>query len=101
MNRMYALDGDTFYHNGKKVRVRGLEAAHDSDLAKQRLQRALDSGEVAIEPISTRESGEIEAAVRVNGQDLAEMLRVEMPEAAPPRDEAEPAQTETEDSTRQ
>lgn len=101
MNRMYALDGDTFYHNGKKIRVRGLEAAHDSDLAKQRLQRALDSGEVAIEPIGTRDSGEIEAAVRINGRDLTEMLRVEAPEAAPLRGEAEPAQTETEGSTRQ
>lgn len=90
LHRMYALDGDTFYHNGRKVRVRGLEAVHDSDLAKQRLQRALDSGEVAVEPILTHDSGEVEAAVRVNGRDLTEMLRAEGTDAAQRAEQAAP-----------
>jgi endonuclease YncB( thermonuclease family) len=100
MNRMYALDGDTFYHNGKKIRVRGLEAVHDSDVAMQRLQRALDSGEVAVEPIVTRETGEVEATVRVHGRDLTEILLVDAPDAVPAGDQgAEPPTTEATPAT--
>lgn len=84
VNRMYAIDGDTFFHNGKKIRVRGVDTPEvgqpNSELTKQRLQQLLDSGEVTIEPTATDDLGRTVATVRVNGRDVAEQLRAEGPE---------------------
>ncbi len=76
-DRAYAVDGYTFFHQGRKYRILGIDESlvpAGSDLAKQRLQLALDSGQVAVEPESVDDSGTVRAQVRVSGKNLAEVL---------------------------
>lgn len=75
-SRAYAADGQSFYLNGEKIRVRGAPSAgpEGSELAKQRLQKALDSGEVTLAEKSLDEGGNATAVVRVNGRDIADLL---------------------------
>jgi hypothetical protein len=76
-DRAYAVDGYTFFHQGRKYRILGIDEGlvpAGSDLAKQRLQLALDSGQVAVEPESVDDSGTVRALVRVGGKNLAEVL---------------------------
>lgn len=76
--RAYAMDGATFYQGGRKIRVQGLdirEPGMTSEHATQRLQRALDSGSVSVEPVEVDGSGHTLAVVRVNGRNVAETVR--------------------------
>ena len=73
-DRAYAVDGATFFYLGRKYRVAGLHA-DSSDMAKQRLQKALESGSLMVDPISTDEAGVSMATVRVNGRELIEQMR--------------------------
>jgi hypothetical protein len=75
-SRAYAADGQSFYLNGEKIRVRGAPSAgpEGSELAKQRLQKALDSGEVTLVERALDERGNATAVVRVNGRDVADLL---------------------------
>lgn len=76
--RAYAMDGATFYQGGRKIRVQGLdirEPGMTSEHATQRLQRALDSGSVSVEPVEVDGSGHTVAVVRVNGRNVAETVR--------------------------
>ncbi|MBS1210428.1 MAG: hypothetical protein H6R19_2826 [Proteobacteria bacterium] len=74
-DRAYAVDGETFFFQGRKYHVAGTEDSGNSDMAKQRLQKALESGTLSIDPISTDDTGVSNANVRINGRDLAELLR--------------------------
>lgn len=76
-DRAYAVDGHTFFHQGRKYRVVGIneeQVPAGNDLAKQRLQLALDSGVVAVEPDAVDDSGTVSAVVRVAGKNLADIL---------------------------
>lgn len=73
-NRAYAVDGQTFFYQGRKYRVAGLKGNDNSDMAKQRLQRALESGDIALDPAQSEEAGITSARVRINGRDIANDL---------------------------
>ncbi|MBL8473525.1 MAG: hypothetical protein KF778_08400 [Rhodocyclaceae bacterium] len=79
--RMYAVDGRSFFANGQRVQVMGMdgpEFGHPaSGVAKQKLQQMLDTGEVSIEPQGTDSAGNLLARVRIGGRDLLDMLRGE------------------------
>lgn len=85
-SRAYAIDGETFFHHGRKIRVQGIDRPDqgqaNNEVEKQRLQTLLDSGEVSIHPVTTDEAGSTLAVVRVNGRDVADRLRGEMAEQA-------------------
>lgn len=72
--RAYAVDGRTFFFQGRKYRAAGLTGIDGSEMAKQRLQRALDVGGLSVEPLSVDEAGVSTANVRVNGRSLQELL---------------------------
>lgn len=76
-DRAYAIDGQTFFHQGRRIRIEGLSPANANagdDHAKQRLQMALDSGAISIDQISIDDTGVANAVVKVNGRDLADIL---------------------------
>ncbi|MBP8133162.1 hypothetical protein ETQ85_00540 [Zoogloea oleivorans] len=76
--RAYAMDGATFYQSGRKIRVQGLdvkEPGMTSEHATQRLQRALDSGNLTVEPVEADSAGHTLAVVRVNGRNVADSVR--------------------------
>ena len=76
-SRYYAVDGESFYLNGERVRIAGLpERGEDigSEHAKQRLQMLLDSAEVRVEPVAADGQGRPRVRVQVNGRDAAELL---------------------------
>ncbi|MCK6375269.1 MAG: hypothetical protein L6Q69_14320, partial [Zoogloea sp.] len=76
--RAYAMDGATFYQSGRKYRVQGLDARDpgmSSEHATQRLQRALDAGNLTVEPVEVDPSGHTVAVVRVNGRNVADTVR--------------------------
>lgn len=72
--RAYAVDGGSFYLEGQRVRVDGFDPA-PTELARQRLQLALDGGEIEIDAIGEDDSGALIARVSVQGRDLLELLR--------------------------
>jgi len=70
--RPYAINGDSFYYAGQKIIIEGLDLPRpDSELAKQRLQRILDSGEVSYAPVGAPEGGAVRARVSIDGQALS------------------------------
>lgn len=76
-DRAYAIDGQTFFHQGRRIRIEGLSSATATatgEHAKQRLQTLLDSGNISIEQIAIDDTGVATAQVRVNGRDLANQL---------------------------
>ncbi|GAA5161443.1 hypothetical protein GCM10025770_10670 [Viridibacterium curvum] len=76
-DRAYAVDGHTFFHQGRKYQIVGLNEAlvpAGNDLAKQRLQLALDSGTVSVEPDKVDDAGTVHAVVKVSGKNLADIL---------------------------
>ncbi|GAA5185166.1 hypothetical protein GCM10025771_40940 [Niveibacterium umoris] len=79
--RAYAVDGTTFFHNGRKIVVDGLPLDANAGLthehAAQRLQRLLDSGAVSIDPVSADDNGALRARVRVDGKDVSELMRAQ------------------------
>lgn len=72
--RAYAVDGETFFFQGRKFRVQGFSGESGSEMAKQRLQKALDSGTLMVDPVSVDASGAAVASVRVNGRSLEDLL---------------------------
>ena len=74
--RYYAIDGQSFYVNGQRVRANGLRSDGDarSAMAKQRLQMALDSGEVIIDLANVDTDGTLVANVSVSGRRLGDLL---------------------------
>ena len=78
VSRAYAMDGATFYQNGRKFRVQGLdvnEPGMTSEHATQRLQRALDSGNLTVDAVESDGAGHTVAVVRVNGRNVADTVR--------------------------
>lgn len=77
--RAYAADAQSFYLNGERIRVRGAPfiAPDGTELAKERLQKALDGGEIALSERSIDADGNVEAIVRVDGRDVADLLLLE------------------------
>lgn len=76
-DRAYAIDGQTFFHQGRRIRIEGLSSATATatgEHAKQRLQTLLDSGNISIEQIAIDDTGVATAQVRINGRDLAGQL---------------------------
>jgi hypothetical protein len=77
--RAYAVDGTTFFHNGRKFRIEGLDPDTGVELthanAAQRLQQILDSGTVTTEALGPDDSGAMRAIVRVDGRDVAELMK--------------------------
>lgn len=71
----YAVDGETFFYQGKKYRIAGLSGTGGSDMDKQRLQKALDGGALNVDTVGTDDSGMSVANVTVNGQSLLDQLR--------------------------
>ena len=72
--RVYAVDGSSFYQNGQLVRIQGLRTLGGGELDKQRLQQMLDAGAVSVAPVSEPTGPALLAVVRVNGQDVADLL---------------------------
>lgn len=74
--RTYAADGQSFYLNGERIRVRGVPfvGPDGSELAKQRLQKVLDSGDVTLAETGVDTDGNTIAIVHVNGRDVADLL---------------------------
>lgn len=73
--RAYAVDGETFFFQGRKFRVSGLKGGEvGSEMATQRLQKALDSGTLMVEPVDVDSQGVATATVRVNGRSLENVL---------------------------
>lgn len=79
--RAYAVDGSTFFHNGRKIVVEGLGPEASAGLthehSAQRLQRLLDGGTVSIDPVAADENGALRARVRVDGRDVADLMRAQ------------------------
>ncbi len=77
--RAYAVDGVTFFHNGRKFRIEGLDAGSGAELthehAAQRLQQILDSGAVTTESLGPDDSGAMRAVVRVDGRNVADLMK--------------------------
>ncbi|MCX9158451.1 hypothetical protein OPU71_20205 [Niveibacterium sp. 24ML] len=77
--RAYAVDGSTFFHNGRKIVIDGLGpetgAGLTHDHASQRLQRLLDGGALSIDPVAADENGAVRARVRVDGRDLSDLMK--------------------------
>jgi hypothetical protein len=72
------MDGATFYQNGRKFRIQGLdvrEPGMTSEHATQRLQQVLDAGSLSIEPVEVDGTGQTLAVVRVNGRNVADSVR--------------------------
>lgn len=66
--KAYAIDGKHFYYGGREFVVEGLEAPRPgSELAKQRLQRILDSGELSLAPVGETSNGATRVHVSVDG----------------------------------
>lgn len=74
--RAYAVDGTSFFYQGRKFRVSGLAGDDGSEMAKQRLQRSLDIGAIELDSQGIDEFGVTTAVVRVNGKSVAELLSV-------------------------
>lgn len=73
--RAYAVDGETFFYQGKKYRVDGMPGSNAGEMGMQRLQKALDGGTVNVEELGAGSDGVTRARVRVDGRDLAAGLR--------------------------
>lgn len=79
--RIRTIDGDTFANGGERVRIRGMNAAEMSEpggfQARARLDQLLHSGNVTVAARGVDKYGRTVADVYVNGQNVAERLRLE------------------------
>jgi len=75
--RAYAIDGASFYLDGRRIQVDGLPAGSGrrDDLARQRLQALLDSGEIRFDGRTDPASGALLARVWIDGREMAELMR--------------------------
>ncbi len=66
--RAYAIDGTRFYLGGQQFVIEGLDAPRPgSELAKQRLQQILDSGELTVAPVGESNGGAVRARISIDG----------------------------------
>lgn len=66
--RAYAIDGRSFYFEGQQFIIEGLQMLQaGGELAKQRLQQILDSGDVQIAPLGDAVDSVIRARVSIDG----------------------------------
>lgn len=66
--RAYAIDGQRFYYEGQQFIIEGLQMLQaGSELAKQRLQQILDSGDLQIAPLGDAVDSVTRARVSING----------------------------------
>jgi hypothetical protein len=71
--KAYAIDGKHFYYGGREFVVEGLEAPRPgSELAKQQLQRILDSGELSMAPVGEKSDGATRVHVSVDGNPVSD-----------------------------
>ncbi len=79
--QIHAVDGDTIYAGGERIRLRGIDTPEMSEqagpAAKQRLEELLRSGPIRIIPRSRDVYHRLVADVFVNGQNVADILRSE------------------------
>ncbi len=69
--RAYAIDGQSFYFEGQQFIVEGLQMLQaGGELAKQRLQQILDSGDLQIAPLGDAVDSVIRARVSIDGVSL-------------------------------
>lgn len=76
--RAYAVDGCSFYFEGRRMTVDGLDASAPemaTEFARQRLQLVLDAGEMVLEAAGEAPDGTILARVTVDGREITELLR--------------------------
>lgn len=67
--KAYAIDGTRFYLGGRRFVIEGLEAPRPgSELAKQRLQQILDSGELTVAPVGETSAGAVRARISIDGK---------------------------------
>lgn len=75
------VDGDTFYWQGKRYRVQGIDTPEvgqpNSYEAKWRLRQLLTSGMIEVKEVATDKYGRTVAEVTVNGQNVAETMKNE------------------------
>ena len=66
--RAYAIDGQSFYFEGQQFIIDGLQMLQaGGELAKQRLQQILDSGDLQIAPLGDAVDSVVRARVSING----------------------------------
>ena len=66
--RAYAIDGQRFYYEGQQFIIDGLQMLQaGGELAKQRLQQILDSGDLQIAPLGDAVDSVIRARVSIDG----------------------------------
>jgi len=71
--KAYAIDGKHFYYGGRKFIIEGLDAPRPSgELAKQRLQQILDSGELTMAPVGEPRRGVTRVHVSVDGRPVSD-----------------------------
>jgi len=80
-SKIKVIDGDTFYYNGNKYRINGIDTPekgqYNYEKAKNRLKSLLENGNIEIEEVAKDKYGRTVAKVRVNGEDVADILKRE------------------------
>jgi len=80
-SKIKVIDGDTFYYNGNKYRISGIDTPekgqYNYDLAKIRLETLLKYGNVEMEEVAKDKYGRSVVKVRVNGEDVSDILKRE------------------------
>ncbi|MBP7795305.1 MAG: thermonuclease family protein [Elusimicrobiales bacterium] len=80
-SKIKVIDGDTFYYNGKKCRVSGIDTPekgqYNYERAKNRLETLLKYGTVEIREVAKDKYGRSVVKVRVNGEDVSDILKRE------------------------
>lgn len=75
------VDGDTFYWQGKRYRIQGIDTPEleqpNSYEAKWRLRQILSSGMIEVKEVATDKYGRTVAKVSVNGVDVSDTLKNE------------------------
>lgn len=80
-SKIKVIDGDTFYYEGKKYRVSGIDTPekgqYNFERAKNKLETLLKYGSVEINEMAKDKYGRTVAKVRVNGEYVSDILRRE------------------------
>jgi endonuclease YncB( thermonuclease family) len=80
-SKIKVIDGDTFYYNGKKCRISGVDTPekgqYNYERAKIRLETLLKYGNVEMKEVAKDKYGRSVVKVRVNGEDVSDILKRE------------------------
>ena len=80
-SKIKVIDGDTFYYNGKKYRISGIDTPekgqYNYEQAKIRLETLLKYGNVEIKEVAKDKYGRSVVKLRVNGEDVSDILKRE------------------------